>query len=114
LLPSYRVSPITWFAAGRAPPDGKSAYRPQAHAEVPFFAEVREAAPVVLARYSAPDQVLLITDSGAVGGTHGTNCRARYSMPCSRDRWPLCLLPPLHPRHFGDVALSLIQGPRPV
>ena len=59
MLPSYLVSPITWFAAGRAPPDGECAYRPQAHAEVPFCAAVLSATVVVLTRHSAPERVAL-------------------------------------------------------
>jgi hypothetical protein len=84
------------------------------HAEVPFCAEVREAAPVVLARYSAPDQVRLIADSGAVGGTHSTGCRVRFSMRYSRGRRRSSLLPLPGPGHFSDVALPPIQEHRPV
>jgi hypothetical protein len=55
----------------------------------------------VLARCSAPERVRSIADSGAVGCTHSTGCRARFSMLCSRGRHPPCLLRLLRPlRHL--------------
>src|SRR5450759_4488457 len=47
---------------------------------------------VVLARCSAPERMRSIADSRAVGGTHNTGCRARFSMFSSRGRRPPCLL----------------------
>jgi hypothetical protein len=86
--------------------------------DVPFCAALRRPAAVVLARCSAPERVRLIPDSGAVGGTHSTGCQARFSMRCSRDRWPPCLLLLLRPeRHIGhtsppDVSIpSMNRGP---
>ena len=68
---------------------------------MPFDAALRRPAAVVLARCSAPERVSLIAGSGAVGGTHGTGCRERSSMLCSRGRRPPCSLRLLHPeRHF--------------
>ena len=43
--------------------------------EVPFCTAVRMALAVVLARYSVPEWVRSIDDSGAVGGAHSTDCR---------------------------------------
>ncbi len=58
---------------------------------MPFCAAARMAATVVLAHCSAPERVRLIADSGAVGGTHSTGCRERFSMLCSRGRRPRAL-----------------------
>jgi hypothetical protein len=67
---------------------------------VPFCAAAMVVAAVVLARCSAPERVRLIADSGAVGGTHSTGYRERFSMLCSRGRRPPCLLRLLRPeRH---------------
>lgn len=65
--------------------------------EVPFCSAATVATAVVLARYSAPDQMRLIADSGAVGGTHSTGCRERSSLRCSRGRRRSSLLPLLRP-----------------
>jgi len=59
---------------------------------VPFCASARMATAVVLARRSVPERVRLIADSGAVGGTHSTGCRARFCVLCSRGTRPPCLL----------------------
>ena len=45
---------------------------------MPFRAAARMATAVDLARCSAPERVRSIADSGAVGGTHNTGCRARF------------------------------------
>jgi hypothetical protein len=45
-----------------------------------------------LTRCSAPERMRSIADSRAVGGTHNTGCRARFSMFSSRGRRPPCLL----------------------
>ncbi len=52
----------------------------------------RMAMAIVLARCSTPERVRSIADSGAVGSTHSTGCRARFRMFCSRGRRPPCLL----------------------
>src|SRR5665213_3121373 len=60
--------------------------------DVPFCAAARMAMAVILARRSVPEWVRSIADSGAGGATCSTGCQARFSMRCSRDRWPPCLL----------------------
>jgi hypothetical protein len=64
---------------------------------VPFCAAAMRATLVVLARRSAFKRVWSIADSGAVGGTHSTGYRERFSMLCSRGRRPPCLLLLLRP-----------------
>src|ERR1035437_2899796 len=72
------------FAAWRELPDAERACGSRAHAYVPFGAALRSPVVVVLARCSAPERVRLIADSTAVGGTHRTGCRERFSMLCTR------------------------------
>jgi hypothetical protein len=45
---------------------------------VPFCAAVGMAPAVVLSRYSVPEWVRSIDDSGAVGGAHSTGCRTQF------------------------------------
>ena len=56
---------------------------------------------VVLARYSVPEWVRSIDDSGAVGGADSTGCRTQFRVERSQGREPPCVLQLLRPeRHF--------------
>jgi len=45
----------------------------------------------------------VIADSEAVGGTHRTEKRRQFCLPCGRATRPACLLPLLRPeRHFEE------------
>ena len=96
-IPLVRIPPGIRFAAWPKPPNAEGACGSRTHAYVPFCAEVWSATVVILARCSAPGRVCLIADSNAVGGTHSTGCRERFSMLCSRGRRPPCLLRLLRP-----------------
>ena len=81
---------------------------------MPFCAAVRMAVAVVLARCSAPERVRSIADSGAVGGTHGTGCRARFSMFSGRPgglRACSCCVRP--ERHFEGSRSGPLPRPTP-
>ena len=92
------------------PPDPKGVCCSRAHAHVPFGAALRRLAAIVLARCSAPERVRLIADSGAVGGTHSTGCRERFSMLCSRGRRPPCSLRLLRPGTWVIPANDPVEG----
>src|ERR1035437_6491811 len=65
---------------------------------------------VVLARCSAPERARSIADSGAIGGTHSTGCRARFSMfsgrPCGLRACSCCMRQALR----GQLALLCSTG----
>jgi hypothetical protein len=76
---------------------------------VPFGAALRRLAAVVLARCSAPEWVRLIADSGAVGGTHSTGCRKRFSIALQSGQ-AASVLAPVPPCDLGVKNAWLMPG----